>query len=279
MRSALGKGLTQLMGEQADAAPSELPVSAIHPNPNQPRQQFEEGALNELAESIRTFGVIQPLLVRPVREGAYEIIAGERRWRAAQRAGLTSVPAIVRSADAKATLEMALIENVQREDISALECAFAYRRLADEFGLKQDDIAQRVGKSRTAVANTMRILRLPRRVLDGLAAGAITEGHARALLTADGASAQEALFDRIIAKNLNVRDVEKLARPETSAPRARRADMSEVDPTWRSVRDAIGEKFGAPVRLEGGLNGGRITLEFYSEEDLARIVELMGIEL
>lgn len=279
MRSALGKGLSQLLGEQADAGASEIAIDSIGPNASQPRRHFDQTSLEELAESIRAFGVIQPLIVRPIREGQYEIIAGERRWRASKLAGLKTVPAVVRAADAKSTLEMALVENVQREDISPLECAYAYRRLSTEFSLKQDEIAHRVGKSRTAVANTMRLLKLPARVLQSLETGAITEGHARALLTASNEAVQLAVFDKILAKNLNVRDVEKLTRPESTTPRARKPDLGDIDPSWRAVRDALGEKLGAPVKLEGGDGGGKITIEFCSEEDLARIVELLGIEL
>lgn len=279
MRPALGKGLSQLLGEQADAAPTELALDSIEPNRSQPRSHFDEAALEELAESIRTYGVIQPLLVRPIKEGRYELIAGERRWRAARIAGLKSVPAIVRATDAKGTLEIALIENVQREDITALECALAYRRLASEFALKQDEIAQRVGKSRVTVSNTMRLLRLPQRVLQALGEGTISEGHARALLAAESEALQLALFDRIVAKNLSVREVERLAKPQTAAPRKRKTDLAELDPTWRSVRDGLAEHLGAPVKIEGSEKGGKIVIDFYSEEDLARIVEAMGLQL
>ena len=163
MRSSLGKGLSQLIGEQTDGTPSQVAITAIVPNSRQPREHFEEAPLQELAESIRTFGVLQPLVVRPLTEGRFELIAGERRLRASKLAGLEYVPVVVRAADNQASLEIALIENVQREDISPLECARAYTKLMQEFGLTQDQVAAKVGKARTSIANTIRLLKLPQR--------------------------------------------------------------------------------------------------------------------
>ncbi|MFY7809147.1 MAG: ParB/RepB/Spo0J family partition protein, partial [Fimbriimonadaceae bacterium] len=174
----------------ASTSPSLLPVASLHPNPRQPRSHFDEESLEDLARSIREHGVLQPILARLVGEGKYEIIAGERRWRAAQRAGLTQVPVMVRRSDAQQSLEWALIENVQREDIGAVECARAYQQLAQDFGLTQEQIAERVGKSRAAVANTLRVLRLPKLALEALEKGAITEGHARAILMLEGETSQ-----------------------------------------------------------------------------------------
>src|SRR5580704_9085673 len=182
MRRALGKGLSQLIAEQYEGPTNELPVADIVPNSRQPRTVFNDEALEELAASIREYGILQPLIVRPLAEGKHELIAGERRLRAAKLAGLTSVPVIVRSAGNQSSLELALIENLQREDINALESAKAYRRLIDEFGMTQEQVADRVGKSRVSVANTVRLLRLPKRIMEGLEAGFISEGHARALL-------------------------------------------------------------------------------------------------
>src|SRR5947199_5012387 len=182
MMRVLGKGLSQLIGEQADTTISEVLVDAIVPNQRQPRTYFKEEAVQELANSIREVGILQPLVVRPLSEGKYELIAGERRLRASKLAGLETVPVLVRAADDRTSLEMAIIENVQREDISPLESARAYRKLIDEFGLTQEQVAQKVSKSRVSVANTLRLLRLPAQIQQALESGDIQEGHARALL-------------------------------------------------------------------------------------------------
>ncbi len=279
MRSALGKGLTQLIGEQADASPSSASISTIAPNRNQPRTHFEPGALQELAESIKLHGVLQPLVVRPLREGAYELIAGERRLRAAQLAGLKEVPILIRSADPKASLEMALIENIQREDIAPLECARAYQSLAHEFGLTQEAIAERVGKSRVTITNTLRLLRLPQRVLAALESNVITEGHARALLGAESEALCLAIFDVVVERGLSVRQTEELVKGSSKKPTKNRTSNVDIDPTWRSLQDALSHRFGSPVKLQGSERGGRIVVDFHSEDDLARIVEALGIEL
>lgn len=280
MRRALGKGLSQLIGEQTDPTTAEAPLDAIVPNSRQPRTHFDDTALEELAASIREVGVLQPLLVRPLSEGRYELIAGERRLRAAQMAGLKTVPIVVRSAGAKTSLELALIENVQREDISALECAKAYQQLVAEFGLTQEQIADRVGKSRPAIANTLRLLRLPKRILEGLEKGTISEGHARALLQLDNDAQRLAVFDQVVSRGLSVRQTEEASRPKTAAkPRKKAAELADVDPSWRAVREALSERLGTPVRLTGDERGGSIVVPFYSEEDLSRLCDVLGIEL
>ncbi|MBI3721319.1 MAG: ParB/RepB/Spo0J family partition protein, partial [Fimbriimonas ginsengisoli] len=182
MRRSLGKGIGHLIAGQIDAHPAEVPIERIVPNGHQPRTTFDGTALAELAASIKAHGVLQPLAVRETSRGSYELIAGERRLRAAALAGLAVVPIVVRDADPKMSLELALVENLQREDIAPLECARAYRELTTRFGLTQEQVAERVGKSRAAVANTLRLLKLPKRILDGLDKGSISEGHARALL-------------------------------------------------------------------------------------------------
>lgn len=198
------------MNEPVEAPSAEVSVDSIQPNPRQPRTRFEDEALQELAASIRQVGVIQPLVVRPLSGGRYEIIAGERRFRAAQLAGLTSVPIVVRAAGNRESLELALIENVQREDIGPVEAARAYRLLMDEFNLKQDEVATRVGKSRSAIANTVRLLKLPAAVLEALNEGVLTEGHARPLLTVEDPARQMAYFEKIVAKKMSSREVEKM---------------------------------------------------------------------
>lgn len=281
MRRALGKGLSQLITESNDGPTTEVAIDLITPNPRQPRTHFEESALAELAESIRLHGVLQPLIVRPLAQGRYELIAGERRWRAAQRAGLRQVPVVVRATDPRGSLEIALIENIQREDIGALESARAYRQLMDEFGLTQEQVAERVGKSRSAVANTVRLLRLPERILGALDAGLISEGHARPLLSLDSPAAQLALFDKMTSEGMSSKDVERAVRPAPkAAPRSRKPGVVDAsDPNWRALQDAASERLGSPVKLEGSEKGGTISIRFFSEEDLVRIMEVLGVEL
>lgn len=282
MRRALGKGLSQLMGEQADASVLSIKVANIVPNQRQPRTHFDEAALDELAESIKEHGILQPLIVRPISEGKYELIAGERRLRASQRAGLEEVPALVRAASAQGSLELALIENLQREDIGAMESARAYRRLIDEFGLRQEDIAVRVGKSRPSIANTLRLMKLPLEVQDGLDSGVISEGHARALLALEGATAQIALFRRTVRDGLSVREVENAARPKPK-PESQFKETSKApkttDPNWQALEEGLSVYFGSPVRLEQGQVGGKLIVEFYSDDDLQRILDVLGIHL
>lgn len=278
----LGKGLAQLIGEQSDAAVSEIPLDAIVPNQRQPRTFFREEAVQELAASIREVGVIQPLVVRPLTEGRYELIAGERRLRASKLAGLDSVPVLVRAADDQTSLELALIENVQREDITPLEAAKAYKLLMAEFGLTQEQVADKVGKSRAAVANTVRLLKLPERVLQGLESGRITEGHARALLGLPNSLLQVAVYDQILEKRLTVKDVERIATNHNeTGPRVRRKRgvIDETDPNWQALKENLSMSLGAPVKLEGTERGGRIIIEFYSEEDLLRIADTLGASL
>ncbi len=284
MRRALGKGLTQLLSEpqSAEAPVREVRLDTIVANPRQPRTHFSPEALAELAESIRIHGILQPLVVRALGAGKYELIAGERRFRAAQLAGLAVVPVTVRTADAKVSLEIALIENLQREDIGPLESARAFRRLIDEFGLTQEQVAERVGKSRTAVANTVRLLRLPQRVLDALEKGTVTEGHVRPLLSLQEPVEQLALFDKIVQQGLTSKQVEKLAGAGSRTPGAKRRRPGVVDatdPNWRALEGRASEVLGAPVELDGSEHGGKISIRFFSEEDLLRIMEKLGVEL
>jgi len=280
MRRALGKGLSQLIAEQYEGPTNELPVGDIVPNARQPRTAFNDEALQELAASIREFGILQPLIVRPLAEGKHELIAGERRLRAAKIAGLKSVPVLVRSAGNQTSLELALIENIQREDINALESANAYRKLIVEFGLTQEQVAERVGKSRTVIANTVRLLRLPRRITDGLQSGLITEGHARALLAFESEAQQLAVYDQILEKGLTVRDVENVSKPKPAAPSQKKPkEISSADPNHDALQEALCTFIGSPVKLARGEGTGRMTIEFYSDDDLDRILELIGFRL
>lgn len=277
MRRALGKGLSQLIGEQSEGASNEVAIDSIRPNAAQPRTSFDDDALHELAASIREAGILQPIVVRPLTEGTYEIIAGERRWRAAKIAGLATVPIIVRSAGRQDQLEWALIENIQREDIAPLECARAYKRLVDEFGLTQEEVADKVGKSRTAVTNTLRLLRLPKKVQEGLASNLITEGHAKAILQAGGEAQQVALFDRIVKNGLTVRDVERSARAVAPKPRARTAQQVKRDADMAYLEESLSEKLGTKVRIKNQGAKGEIAIAYYSEDDLTRILDLLGV--
>lgn len=282
MRRALGKGLSQLLGEESVEQPSgTLPIEDIIPNRRQPRTEFDDDALKELADSIREHGVIQPLIVRPIGEGRHELIAGERRLRASKLAGLTEVPVVIRTASAQESLEIALIENVQREDISPIECALAYKMLQDEFDLKQDAIARRVGKSRAAIANTLRLLRLPKPVVAMLKDGELSEGHARALLMADTPERQEGLARRIVEQGLTVRDAERIAREEVAPkpPRTRKKKGRKISAENKAIERGLSEHFGYPVTIKEEGKGGRLEIEYYGDADLERILELIGFEL
>ncbi len=284
MRRALGKGLAQLLGEQTDIQPNELEIDQIVANPNQPRKHFDEDALEELAESIRSVGMLQAIVVRPVSENQYEIIAGERRWRAAQRAGLATVPVTVRAAGNDSTLQLALIENVQREDISPIECALAYRQLSEEFGFTQEQIATKVGKNRASIANTLRLLKLPDEILEAIGTGLITEGHARALLMCESEAKLRELFFKIVDQGMTVREAERAARagekPGSKAtPRSTKAKNRTTDPNWMVLEESISNYFGSPAKLSKGATGGTLAVDFYSDEDLQRILDLLGIEI
>ncbi len=279
MRRALGKGLSQLIGEQSDATPTEALIGSISPNPRQPRSHFDQDALQELADSIKLHGVLQPLVVRPSTEGKFELIAGERRWRASQLAGLTHVPILVRSSDNRSSLELALIENIQREDIGPLEAARAYRLLMDEFDLTQEQVAERVGKSRAAVANSVRLLRLPPRVLEAIEKGEITEGHARPLLSLDSPEAQLAMLDRILGEGLTSKEVERSVRPADKKRKVRRTVIDATDPNWQALQEKASEVLGSPVALTGTEKGGTIVIRFFSEDDLVRLMDQLGVEL
>jgi ParB family chromosome partitioning protein len=243
----------------------------VSPNPHQPRQTISEDSLAELVASIREHGVIQPLVVTQVGD-EYQLIAGERRWRAAQLAGLTTVPAIVKETTPQQMLELALVENVQRADLNPLEEAGAYRQLMDEFGLTQEEVAERVGKSRTAVANTVRLLRLTNDVKEALAAERISEGHARALLALTNARLQRQALGIIEKRGLNVRQAEALVRqmqsePEEPAPKA------ELSPQDQDAVERFQRRLGTKVNLVRAKKGGRLVIHFYSEEELQAIYE------
>jgi ParB family chromosome partitioning protein len=285
MRKALGRGLEALLpgGVSVEAPPTatreRVSLSEIRPNPNQPRRHFDEAALATLSASIRQRGLLQPLLVRRVPDG-YELIAGERRLRAAERAGLESVPVVVREADPQERLELALIENLQREDLTPLEEAEAYRHLIDIYGLTQEAVAQAVGKSRPSVANAMRLLALPEAVKAQLEGGELTAGHARAVLSVGDATAQVEFAQEIAADGVTKSEAERRARVRrTGGARAGTTHRRERDPHWRAIAEELTRTLGTRVRVTPRARGGSIEIEFYSEPELARLLDrLRGAE-
>ena len=268
----LGRGLGALI-PRAAVGLRDIPVEAIQPNPLQPRTHFDEQELADLALSIREHGLLQPVLVSQRRDGTFQLITGERRWRAAQLAGMPSVPAMVKEATPQASLEMALVENIQRRDLNPLEEAHAFRQLIEEHGLTQEKLGQRIGKSRVAVTNTLRLLQLPDLVREALAGGSITEGHARAILMANGETQRLQLLERVLTDHMSVRDTEALAR-EMNAP-AHGSRTAEVvsDPDVERLEDAFRQALGTRVRLVKGRRGGRLVIHFFSDEELQGIYE------
>jgi ParB family chromosome partitioning protein len=269
----LGKGLGALIPQTspAGAAPVEIPISHIRGNPYQPRQRVEQHALEQLAASIAIHGVLQPVLVTETLDG-YQLVAGERRVRAAQLAGLDRVPAIVRQMAAKDQLAIAIVENVQRADLNAMEEAHAYRQLADEFKLTQDEIATRVGKARPTIANTLRLLELEQVVQDALAAGDITEGHARTLVGTTPA-VQRQLVDAIVARGLSVRQTEELVRRLRDRPATSTASPAPVDGEMEGLEEHLRRALGTKVSVARSRKGGRIVIEYYSDEEFSRLFD------
>jgi ParB family transcriptional regulator, chromosome partitioning protein len=266
--SGLGRGLGALIPQAASVGLREVPVNAITPNPWQPRTHFDQDELAELAASIREHGVLQPVLVSQLADGNYQLITGERRWRAVQLAGMATVPAMVKEATPQASLELALVENIQRRDLNPLEEAHAFRALIDEHGLTQEALGQRIGKSRVAVTNTLRLLQLPERVMAALASGTITEGHARAILMAEGDEARLRVLDRVVAEHLSVRDTEALARRISEGAPAAHAERPPSDPDVERLEDEFRSALGTRVRLVKGRRGGRLVITFFSDDEL-----------
>jgi ParB family transcriptional regulator, chromosome partitioning protein len=259
----------------------EIAVSAITPNPRQPRRSFDEDALDELAESIRQVGLLQPVVVRAAGPGRYELVMGERRWRAAQRAGLTEIGAIVKQTQDDDLLRDALIENLHRQQLDPLEEAAAYQQLLDDFGATHEQLARKIGRSRPHITNTLRLLNLPPTVQKRVAAGVLSAGHARALLSLDDPAAQERLAARIVAEGLSVRQVEEIvALGGGEAPRKRsvRPGRQPVAPGLRRLADRLSDLFETRVKVEMGRHKGKIVVEFASPDDLERIVKAMSPE-
>lgn len=274
----LGRGLEALLGpisrEQAEAtgALRELAVTAVRPNPFQPRTRLDEGALAELAASIEASGLLQPVVVRP-RNGGYELIAGERRWRAVQRLGWPTVPAVVKDADDQTLLTLALVENLQRDDLSPIDEAQGYRRLMEEFALSQVDVARAVGRHRATVANLLRLLKLPEEVQALIQEGKLSEGHARALLALEQSEAVVRMAKRAVADGWSVREVESRVRGDG---RGRRREPRPLTPEGRRVEEALRKRLGTDARIHAGRRGrGVLAISYYSNDDLARVLELI----
>jgi ParB family transcriptional regulator, chromosome partitioning protein len=264
----LGRGLGALI-PPASVGMRDVPLDAITPNPSQPRSHLPEDELEQLAQSIREHGVLQPVLVSEQPDGQFQLIAGERRWRASQLAGLRSVPAVVKEATPRSTLEMALVENIQRSDLNPLEEAQAFRQLLDEHGMTQEQLAQRIGKSRVAVTNTLRLLQLPQVVREALSSGEISEGHARAILMADGESRRLDVFLRTVGGDLSVRETEALAREVNLEQPGDGEDDSGRHADLLRLEEAFRQALGTRVRLIIGRGGsGRLVINFYSEDEL-----------
>lgn len=248
----------------------EISVENIVPNPHQPRIHFSEDKLLELSESIKEHGILQPLIVTKNKTDRYELIAGERRFQAAKLAGLKAVPAIVREAKDQEKFELAIIENIQRHDLNPIEEAKAYRKLMDEFGMSQETVAKKMGKSRSVIANTSRLLQLPVEIQRALAEGKLSEGHAKAILALENPEKQRALFELILKENLTVREAEAKAR-EVSVHSYRRT--SAVDSGMKDKEDRLMEIFGTKVKINKVGKGGKIVIEYYGEEDLAYLMQ------
>jgi ParB family chromosome partitioning protein len=274
----LGRGLRALIPEAetpVDGEIVEIPLGRIEPAPFQARREFDEDALAELAASIAEYGVMQPVVVRPLGGERYQLIIGERRWRASQQAGLEKIPALVRDADDLVSSEMMLVENLQREDLNPLEEANAYKRLTEEFQLTQEEIARRVGKSRPVIANSLRLLQLPEEILDLLNRGLLSAGHAKVLLGLETGARQSALAQQIVARKLSVRETERDAQriQQVRAPHSAANAGPGRDVEMESLEERLRQILGTKVKISSGRRSGKIEIEYYTKDELNRLLE------
>ncbi|MDD3190976.1 MAG: ParB/RepB/Spo0J family partition protein [Candidatus Pacebacteria bacterium] len=287
-KSSLGTGLSSLIPERAKRVDESegasvnkenevlnISVDSIVPNPNQPRYYFDGENLKDLSESIKEHGVVQPIIVTKLAEGKYELIAGERRLRASKLIGKKEIPAIVRKADNREKLELAIIENVQRHNLNAIEEAKAYRRLKDEFNLTQEEVAKKIGKGRVTVANTMRLLELPVDIQRGVIENKITEGHARAILGLDNPEKQRALYELILKGKLTVRDTENKVREIISPIVARKMSVSAINPEIQDLENRLEQNLGTKIQIKKKGATGKIMIDFFSEEEFDKIKGLL----
>ena len=280
-RPGLGRGLGALIPTQPEAGAkfAEIPVSSISANPRQPRQVFDEELLAELVTSIREVGVLQPIVVRAIGQDRYELIMGERRLRASQRAGLEVIPAVIRATSDDNLLRDALLENLHRAELNPLEEAAAYQQLLEDFGCTQEELSARIGRSRPQIANTIRLLKLPAPVQRRVAAGVISAGHARSLLGVSDPAQQEKLASRVVAEGISVRQLEEIVRfgDEEATPAARKLSTRPVDPRAERYAAQLTESLDTRVKIEIGKSKGRIVIDFATVEDLARIVSIIDL--
>lgn len=280
-KRGLGKGLGALISSSTAAEQPRyemIPVDSISPSPLQPRKKFREESLEELAASLKEHGVVQPVIVRPSGAG-YELLVGERRWRAAQLAGLQSIPAVIREAEPSECLQVALVENLHRDDLNGIEEATAYRQLIEEFGMTQEEVAQKVGKSRSAVANALRLLQLPVEIQASVVAEEISAGHARALLALQGDPYQGTLLRRIIEEGLSVRETEELVRRRLSGAGAEKGGRREKPRQLQHYAELISASLRARVKVLQGRRKGKIVIEFKGEKDLRRLLREIGVQV
>ncbi len=284
-RRSLGRGLDALLGAQPPAQPAdgqppkavqELPIDALVPNRDQPRSRFDETGIGELSASIRTQGIIQPLVITPASDGRYTIVAGERRWRAATAAGLTKVPVVVRDvADGRELLELALVENLQRQDLDPIEEAEAYQALAEQFQQSHEAIGKQVGKSRPAIANSLRLLRLPVAVRDLIRDGQLTAGQARPLLALGEPERQTALAERAIREKLSARDLERICAGQAAVLAPEKPEPPPVDPNTRAAVESLTQQLQTRVEIVRRRRGGQVRIHFHSEDELIRLYEAL----
>ncbi|MBI2884596.1 MAG: ParB/RepB/Spo0J family partition protein [Candidatus Omnitrophica bacterium] len=277
MNKRLGKGFAEIIQASVQASPNcvLLQVEQIRPSRFQPRQVFAPEALEELKSSIKQRGVIQPIIVRPIAHGTYELVAGERRWRAAKALGLREIPALIRALSDQETLEHSILENVQRENLNPLEEAKGFARLINEFGYTQEAVAEALGKNRSSVANALRLLKLPEEIQHAISEGKLTAGHAKALLMLEDVAKQRALFQDALGKQLSVRQLESLAADARPASSRRRP--AAADPHLQAVEQSLRALLGTKVRLSPRARGGRIVIDYFSTEELSRIAQAMGL--
>lgn len=285
-RKGLGKGLSALISENVNKNESEsdkqtnangiikLNINDIEPNREQPRKHFDEDALDELSESIKHYGILQPLLVQK-NNNYYEIIAGERRWRAAKKAGINTVPVIIKGYSTQEILEISLIENIQREDLNPIEEAQAFKKLIDDFSLKQDDIAEKVSKSRSAIANSLRLLNLDEKIQQMITDEMISSGHARALLAITNKDMQIKIANKIFDEKLSVRETEKLVKSLLKISKNNNKNEVKINPIYKSIEEKMKELLGTKVKITNKNKKGKIEIEYYSEEEFERIIDII----
>ncbi len=282
----LGRGLSHLLGDDVESGITEININNIIPNVHQPRKNFDILALEELSGSIQEHGLLQPIVVRKIENDRYEIIAGERRWRASKMANLKRMPVIIKDVDNKESLELAIVENLQRLDVSPVEAAHSYKKLMDEYGFTQEKLAKRLGKSRSAIANTLRIINLPDEVQKNLLENNISEGHARAILSVPDENMQLRLLKDIIKEKLSVRDTETKAKRITADRGNIEKYAKLVEPAveekpllYAKIEEALSMKLGLPVKIQYGANAGKLYIEYYSEDNLQHLLNMLDVTI